>query len=103
MIVFLNKCIQKIVRFLEHLLNQAKVCIVVHTYLSITFTDVHNKQFRDTNSLVEEFMLLANISVAKKLYDHFPQHAVLRKHPVPSTSMFESLIKAAASQVCSIF
>jgi len=60
--------------------------------------DLQSKQLRDTNSLVEEFMLLANISVAKKLYDHFPQHAVLRKHPVPSTAMFESLVKAAASQ-----
>ena len=60
---------------------------------------VLNVCLRDTNSLVEEFMLLANISVAKKLYEHFPQHAVLRKHPVPSESMFETLIKSAASQV----
>ena len=55
--------------------------------------------FRETNSLVEEFMLLANVSVAKKIYDHFPEHAVLRKHPVPSPSMFETLTKSATSLV----
>lgn len=59
--------------------------------------DLQSKQLRETNSLVEEFMLLANISVAKKLYEHFPQHAVLRKHPTPSPAMFETLIKSANS------
>lgn len=59
--------------------------------------DLQSKQLRDTNSLVEEFMLLANVSVAKKIYDYFPEHAVLRKHPVPSPSMFETLLKSANS------
>lgn len=40
--------------------------------------DVEQKELRETNSLVEEFMLLANISVAKKIQDTFPQTAVLR-------------------------
>lgn len=44
-------------------------------------------------------MLLANISVARKLYDTFPQHAVLRKHPIPAPSMFDTLIKSARSVV----
>jgi DIS3-like exonuclease 2 len=34
--------------------------------------------------VVEEFMLLANISVAEKLYHHYPTAAVLRKHDRPS-------------------
>lgn len=34
----------------------------------------------ETNSLVEEFMLLANCSVAAKIQDTFPQTAVLRRH-----------------------
>ena len=34
----------------------------------------------DTNSLVEEFMLLANCTVAAKIQDTFPQTAVLRRH-----------------------
>lgn len=48
-------------------------------------------------------MLLANVSVAKKIYEHFPEHAVLRKHPVPSPSMFETLTKSATSLVSSTF
>ena len=37
----------------------------------------------DTNSMVEEFMLLANIAVAEKIYAHFPALAILRRHPQP--------------------
>ena len=35
-------------------------------------------EHKETNFLVEEFMLLANISVAKKIYEHFPTFAMLR-------------------------
>lgn len=37
--------------------------------------------------LVEEFMLLANISVAKKIYMKFPQKSFLRRHPLPDQKM----------------
>lgn len=40
--------------------------------------DVETKELFETNSLVEEFMLLANISVAERIYKQFPQTAVLR-------------------------
>lgn len=40
--------------------------------------DVEQKEMRETNSLVEEFMLLANISVAKKIHETFPLTSVLR-------------------------
>lgn len=40
--------------------------------------DVEQKELCETNSLVEEFMLLANVSVAKKIDEVFPQTAVLR-------------------------
>lgn len=40
--------------------------------------DVEQKAMFETNQLVEEFMLLANISVAQRIYDQFPQTAVLR-------------------------
>ena len=40
--------------------------------------DVEQKELKETNSLVEEFMLLANISAAQKIYDAFPNTAVLR-------------------------
>jgi exosome complex exonuclease DIS3/RRP44 len=53
--------------------------------------DVQTKKLLDTNSLVEEFMLLANISVAAKNYDAFPQTAVLRRHGAPPKTNFEEL------------
>lgn len=53
--------------------------------------DVKTKELLDTNSLVEEFMLLANISVAGKIYEAFPQTALLRRHAAPPKSSFEEL------------
>jgi exosome complex exonuclease DIS3/RRP44 len=53
--------------------------------------DVKTKQLLDTNSLVEEFMLLANISVAGKIYEAFPQTAILRRHAAPPATNFEEL------------
>ena len=53
--------------------------------------DVQTKQLLDTNSLVEEFMLLANISVAGKIYEAFPQTALLRRHAAPPKTNFEEL------------
>ena len=37
----------------------------------------------DTNSLVEEFMLLANVSVASRIVSYYPAYAVLRRHDSP--------------------
>ncbi|KAH9815278.1 hypothetical protein DFH28DRAFT_1027175 [Melampsora americana] len=53
--------------------------------------DVEQKEARETNSLVEEFMLLANISVAKRIYESFPLTAVLRRHNPPPKTNFEVL------------
>jgi len=53
--------------------------------------DVQTKRHLDTNSLVEEFMLLANISVAGKNYEAFPQTALLRRHGAPPKTNFEEL------------
>ncbi|CAA7262309.1 unnamed protein product [Cyclocybe aegerita] len=53
--------------------------------------DVEQKEMRETNSLVEEFMLLANISVARKIEETFPQTAVLRRHMPPPKTNFEKL------------
>lgn len=53
--------------------------------------DVAVKGALEANALVEEFMLLANGAVAAKIYDAFPEAAVLRKHPVPPQSNFEAL------------
>jgi exosome complex exonuclease DIS3/RRP44 len=40
--------------------------------------DVEMKQLKDANALVEEFMLLANIYVAKRIQQSFPESSVLR-------------------------
>ena len=40
--------------------------------------DVEMKQLKETNALVEEFMLLANIYVAKRIWDKFPDSGMLR-------------------------
>lgn len=53
--------------------------------------DVKTKALLDTNSLVEEFMLLANISVAGKIYEAFPQTAILRRHAAPPKTNFDEL------------
>lgn len=41
--------------------------------------DVEMKELKDTNALVEEFMLLANIYVAKKIFSVFPDSSMLRR------------------------
>lgn len=53
--------------------------------------DVEQKAMLETNSLVEEFMLLANISVAKRIQEAYPQTAVLRRHMPPPQTNFETL------------
>jgi len=57
--------------------------------------DVEVKQAMETNSLVEEFMLLANVTTAAHTFKHFPECAMLRRHPTPPGSNFEPLILAA--------
>jgi exosome complex exonuclease DIS3/RRP44 len=60
--------------------------------------DVELKEGKEANSLVEEFMLLANISVASHLQQHFPDTAILRRHPAPPPENFEALNRALAAR-----
>ncbi|CAD5233492.1 unnamed protein product [Bursaphelenchus xylophilus] len=57
---------------------------------------VSQKQSLDTMSMVEEFMLLANVSVAERVLHEFPGAAMLRRHPVPNQEAFKPLLEAAA-------
>ncbi|XP_042314487.1 DIS3-like exonuclease 2 [Sceloporus undulatus] len=50
-------------------------------------------QYRDSNKLVEEFMLLANMAVAHQIYRSFPKKALLRRHPPPQTKMLNDLME----------
>lgn len=62
---------------------------------SLNPTDVQAYALLEANALVEEFMLLANVTVAKKILRHYPTLSVLRRHPSPNRSMFQSLISKA--------
>lgn len=53
----------------------------------------HIYEYRDSNKLVEEFMLLANMAVAHKIYHTFPERALLRRHPPPQTKMLNDLVE----------
>lgn len=46
--------------------------------------NIRMKDSVPTHHLVEEFMLLANISVARFIHRHNPEYSLLRKHPLPS-------------------
>ncbi|KAK2773951.1 exosome catalytic subunit dis3 [Emmonsiellopsis sp. PD_33] len=73
-------------------LASPEVRIETDSELSDPVADVKTKALLDTNSLVEEFMLLANITVASKIFQSFPQTALLRRHATPPPSNFEELI-----------
>ncbi|XP_007941999.1 DIS3-like exonuclease 2 [Orycteropus afer afer] len=51
----------------------------------------HVYEYRDSNKLVEELMVLANAAVAHKIYRTFPERALLRRHPPPQTKMLSDL------------
>ncbi|KAL0462391.1 UNVERIFIED_CONTAM: Exosome complex exonuclease RRP44A [Sesamum latifolium] len=59
--------------------------------------DIGMYQIREANQMIEEFMLAANISVAKKILEHFPFTSLLRRHPSPTKEMLEPLIQTAAA------
>ena len=72
-------------------LSSPEVRIEADSETSDSLADVKTKAHLATNSLVEEFMLLANITVARKIQDVFPQTALLRRHATPPASNFADL------------
>ena len=60
-------------------------------------TDVGMYVQKEANALVEEFMLLANISVAQRIHSYYPSFSLLRRHPTPPTENFAPLVQAAAA------
>lgn len=56
---------------------------------------------REANQLVEEFMLLANMSVANIVADAFPECAMLRRHPPPDERKIGDLVQMAEDLVSS--
>lgn len=45
----------------------------------------------ETNSMVEEFMLLANVAVGNKIVNTFPAYSILRRHPPPKFTELATL------------
>ena len=69
---------------------------------SLNPTDVQAYTLYEANALVEEFMLLANVTVSKKILRHYPTLSVLRRHPAPNRSMFDGLIQKARTKGISL-
>jgi len=65
---------------------------------SLNPTDVMSYALFEANAVVEEFMLLANVTVGKKILRHYPTLSVLRRHPAPNKAMFDDLISKARSR-----
>jgi len=63
---------------------------------SLNPTDVALYQHVDTNFLVEEFMLLANVAVASKIVDSYPAYSVLRRHESPKVKELDEFKKLLA-------
>lgn len=47
--------------------------------------------YLNANSMIEEFMLLANVSVARQIISKFPNCCLLRRHPEPKYDQLEKL------------
>ena len=53
-------------------------------------------ELRETNMMVEEMMLMANITVGTHIHRSFPSCAILRRHEPPTPEMFAPLMQARA-------
>lgn len=60
---------------------------------------VIEKQHLPTMSMIEEFMLLANISVAERILEAYPDCAILRRHPIPSRESFKMLTEVCFTKI----
>jgi len=65
---------------------------------SLNPIDCQSYTLFEANAVVEEFMLLANVTVGKKILRHYPTLSILRRHPAPNKAMFDSLISKARSR-----
>ena len=73
-------------------LDQPKLCFALDSNTGLP-QGFKMYEHRHSNRLIEEFMLLANTSVARKLYASFPKLAVLRNHFPPKKNMMDQLLK----------
>ena len=67
-------------------------CLLVACNTHHRTEGVRNYTTQQSNKLVEEFMLLANMSVARRIYNHFPKLALLRRHEPPHDNKMDEVI-----------
>ena len=48
-------------------------------------------EYKDSNRMIEEFMLLANMSVGDEIYKQDPKRAILRSHPPPHQALLQQV------------
>jgi len=77
-------------------LDQKKLCFSLNADTKAPEA-VHLFEGREANWMIEEFMLLANISVAHKINEVFPQRALLRCHPQPSMGKLQDTARVLES------
>ncbi|XP_043558223.1 DIS3-like exonuclease 2 isoform X1 [Chiloscyllium plagiosum] len=71
-------------------LDQSKIAFTLDTETGMP-QGCYIYQYKDSNKLIEEFMLLANMAVAHTIYSKFSEQALLRRHPPPQTNMLDDL------------
>lgn len=75
-------------------LNRVKLHFELDTTVTPPLpTSFQHYEQRTANELVEEFMLLANQSVAAFIMDAFPKAALLRRHPPPQPRKLAEFLK----------
>eukprot|EP00160_Parvularia_atlantis_P017685 Unigene6193_Nuclearia_a/m.19052 Unigene6193_Nuclearia_a/g.19052 ORF Unigene6193_Nuclearia_a/g.19052 Unigene6193_Nuclearia_a/m.19052 type:complete len:1438 (-) Unigene6193_Nuclearia_a:54-4367(-) len=52
-------------------------------------------ELKESNKLVEEFMLLANMAVAERIHQSHPNDSLLRRHPPPDPNGIRNLVNKA--------
>ncbi|KAI8324308.1 RNB-domain-containing protein [Martensiomyces pterosporus] len=61
-------------------------------------TELRPKASLEIHRVIEEAMVFANSAVARRIHQQFPNSALLRRHPAPSSERFERLVKAARTR-----
>ena len=79
-------------------IDQPKIAFKFNDNKFTAPTDFFKYEIKDSNRLIEEFMLLANISVAEFIYKKFPSISLLRCHPPPNEGGLNKLIKTLEKQ-----
>ncbi|KAG8228232.1 hypothetical protein J437_LFUL004357 [Ladona fulva] len=71
-------------------INQPKLCFKLDGETCMP-QEVFLYENKESNNLIEELMLLANILTAQRLASMFPKHAFLRRHCRPKMNMLNNL------------